>query len=117
MPLATWQEQLRRGTLDMAVLLAVAPGPRYGLQIIRHLEEFTDLVITEGTIYPILARLAREGLLVSEWVSDEAPHPRKYYRLTSRGQARLAQMCAEFRQFTGKIHQLMKATGERHEAE
>ena len=113
MPLENWQEQLRRGTLDMAVLLSVADGPRYGLQIIRHLEELTDLVITEGTIYPILARLAREGFVVFEWVADEAPHPRKYYRLTPKGRTRLAQMCREFRQFTAKIHLLMGSVGDR----
>jgi PadR family transcriptional regulator, regulatory protein PadR len=55
--LENWLEQLRRGTLELAVLLSVAGGPRYGLEIIRHLEEFTDLVLTEGTIYPLLSRL------------------------------------------------------------
>ena len=59
----TWQEQLRRGSLDLAILLTVSDGPRYGLAIIQHLEAFTDLVVTEGTIYPILGRLTREGLL------------------------------------------------------
>ena len=44
--LENWLEQLRRGTLELAVLLSVAGGPRYGLEIIRHLEEFTDLVLT-----------------------------------------------------------------------
>ena len=109
MPLENWQEQLRRGTLELAVLLAVAPGRRYGLEIIRHLE-FTDLVLTEGTIYPLLARLAREGLVASEWVSDEGPHPRKYYKLTPRGRARLTEMCREFRAFTGKIERLIAST-------
>ena len=61
MPLDTWQEQLRRGSLDLAILLSVSSGPRYGLAIIQHLEAFTDLVVTEGTIYPILGRLTREG--------------------------------------------------------
>ena len=109
MPLENWQEQLRRGTLELAVLLAVAPEPRYGLEIIRQLE-FTNLVLTEGTIYPLLARLAREGLVSSEWVSDEGPHPRKYYKLTARGRARLNQMCREFRTFTGKIERLIAST-------
>ena len=85
MSLDTWQEQLRRGGLDLAILLTVSSGPRYGLAIIQHLEPFTDLVITEGTIYPILGRLTREGLLAAEWVEGEAPHARKYYRLTTRG--------------------------------
>ena len=63
MTIENWQEQLRRGGLDLAILSTVAPGPRYGLEIIRHLEKFTDLVVTEGTIYPILGRLTRDGLL------------------------------------------------------
>jgi PadR family transcriptional regulator PadR len=109
--LENWLEQLRRGTLELAVLLALAGGRRYGLEIIRHLEEFTDLVLTEGTIYPLLSRLARDGFLVSEWVAGEAPHPRKYYRLTPTGRARLNNMCREFHVFTTKIERLMKAAG------
>src|SRR6476661_10413534 len=109
MPLDVWQEQLRRGGLDLAILLAVSGGPRYGLSIIQHLEAFTDLVITEGTIYPILGRLTREGLLEAEWVEGEAPHARKYYRLTRAGRKRLADMKAGWRAFAEKISRLMAA--------
>lgn len=109
MPLDTWQEQLRRGSLDLAILLTVASGPRYGLAIIQHLEAFTDLVVTEGTIYPILGRLTREGLMEANWVEGEAPHPRKYYRLTRLGEKRLSTMKAEWRAFAEKIGRLMDA--------
>jgi PadR family transcriptional regulator, regulatory protein PadR len=109
MPLETWLEQLRRGTLDLAILLTVSTGPRYGLAIIQHLEAFTDLVVTEGTIYPILGRLTREGLLDAYWVENEAPHPRKYYRLTRQGAKRLAHMKDEWESFVGKIDRLMNA--------
>jgi PadR family transcriptional regulator PadR len=105
----TWQEQLRRGSLDLAILLSVSSGPRYGLAIIQHLDAFTDLVVTEGTIYPILARLTREGLLDATWVEDEAPHPRKYYRLTRAGAQRLEQMKREWRAFADKIARLIDA--------
>ncbi|MGE5243628.1 MAG: PadR family transcriptional regulator [Betaproteobacteria bacterium] len=111
MPLDTWLEQLRRGGLDLAILLSVSAGPRYGLALIQHLEEFTDLVVTEGTIYPILARLTREGLLAAEWVEGEAAHPRKYYRLTRTGEKRLAAMTGEWRTFAGKIDRLIDAAG------
>jgi PadR family transcriptional regulator, regulatory protein PadR len=106
----TWQEQIRRGTLDLAILLTVSAGPRYGLAIIQHLEAFTDLVVGEGTIYPILARLTREGLLDATWVEGEAPHPRKYYRLTPRGTRRLAEMTAAWREYVRKIDRLMAAS-------
>jgi PadR family transcriptional regulator PadR len=109
MPHENWQEQLRRGSLDLAILLVASPGPRYGLAIIQHLEAFTDLIVTEGTIYPILGRLAREGLLQATWVEGEGPHPRKYYRLTRAGALRLKQMKAEWRDLTDKIERLMQA--------
>jgi PadR family transcriptional regulator PadR len=101
-----WQEQLRRGTLELAVLLAVAPERRYGLEIIRHLE-VADLVLTEGTIYPLLARLEREGLLKAEWVEGEGPRARKYYQLTGSGRARMKKMVQEFRAIALGMEQMI----------
>ena len=101
-----WQEQLRRGTLELAVLLAVAPEPRYGLEIIRHLE-FADLVLTEGTIYPLLARLEREGLVKAEWVEGEGPRARKYYQLTATGRTRMKKMALEFRAISAGMEQMI----------
>ena len=101
-----WHEQLRRGTLELAVLLTVAPGRRYGLEIIRHLE-FADLVLTEGTIYPLLARLEREGLLKAEWVEGEGPRARKYYYLTTAGRTRMKRMCEEFRTLASGMEQMI----------
>lgn len=113
MPLEHWQEQLRRGTLELAVLLAVAPERRYGLEILRHLE-FADLVLAEGTIYPLLARLEREGLLQAEWVDGEGPRPRKYYQLTPLGRRRMEKMCEEFRAVAGGVERMMeRAVGRR----
>ena len=102
-----WQEQLRRGTLELAVLLAIAPERRYGLEILRHLE-FADLVLAEGTIYPLLARLERDGLLKADWVEGEGPRPRKYYQLTPSGRARMKKMCEEFRAVAGGIEQMIE---------
>jgi PadR family transcriptional regulator PadR len=106
----SWTEQMRRGGLELAILLAVAPGTRYGLEIIRHLQEFTDLVVTEGTIYPILGRLARDGVLDAEWRADAA-HPRKYYSLTPAGRRRLRIMVEDWRTFASKIDRLVQAAG------
>lgn len=107
----TWTEQMRRGGLELAILLTVAPGPRYGLEIIRHLQEFTDLVVTEGTIYPILGRLARDGFLDAYWNNAESAHPRKYYRLTPSGRRQLLARVAEWRTFARKIDRLVRAAG------
>jgi PadR family transcriptional regulator PadR len=104
-----WREQLRRGGLELAILSAVAGAPRYGLDIVRHLKESTDLLVTEGTIYPILARLAKDGVVRAEWVADEGPHPRKYYRLTDRGRLVLDEMLLHWDAFTGKVDRLVRA--------
>jgi PadR family transcriptional regulator PadR len=101
-------EQLRRGSLELAVLLAIGPDRRYGLEILRHLE-FADLVVAEGTIYPLLARLERDGFLKADWVEGEGPRPRKYYQLTASGRARMKKMCEEFRALAGGIEQMIES--------
>jgi len=103
-----WREQLRRGGLDLAILLAVSVRPRYGLEIIRYLQEATDLVVTEGTIYPILARLTKNGVVEAEWIADEAPHPRKYYRLSESGRETLEEMVDHWVLFERKIRLLVE---------
>jgi len=89
-----WEAQLRKGALEMAILAALWKERGYGLEIIRQLESQSQLVLAEGTIYPILNRLKADGLLHSEWVEVEAEagHPRKYYSLTAAGRERLRQM-------------------------
>ncbi len=111
MDMQSWHEQLRRGALDLAILASVAPGQRYGLEIIRRLEDFTDLVVNEGTVYPILARLTREKLLDARWTTGESSHPRKYYRLTAQGRRTLDDMIDAWRAFTGKVDRLIDASG------
>lgn len=102
-----WLEQVRRGGLELAILLSLSTAPRYGLEIIRRLAE-TDLVVAEGTIYPILARLTRDGVLESEW-REEAAHPRKYYSLTRRGRERVREMTTSWEGFAGTMSRLLAA--------
>jgi PadR family transcriptional regulator PadR len=101
-----WREQLRRGALELAILLVLSRAPRYGLEIIRHLEDTTDLIVAEGTIYPILTRLARDRLLEAQW-RDGDVHPRKYYRLTRLGQERLEQLTGSWEEFAGQMARLI----------
>ena len=110
-PLDKWREQLRRGGLELAILLSVSTTPRYGLEIIRYLQEATDLVVTEGTIYPILGRLTRSGVVEAEWVSGETPHPRKYYRLSNQGRRSLDEMLDHWNSYRSKIDHLVEAAG------
>ena len=91
-------------------MLAVSTEARYGLDIIRHLDDERDLPLPEGTIYPLLARLTKDALLHAEWRATE-PHPRKYYRLTPRGRSRLDQMCAQWQAFARKMNRLIAESG------
>lgn len=77
--------QLRKGFLAYCVLRVCANEPKYTSDIIRRLSE-AELVVVEGTIYPLLSRLQRDGLLAHEWQESEQGPPRKYYRITEFGQ-------------------------------
>lgn len=102
-----WEAQLRKGALEMAALASLWQGQLYGLEIIRFLEGESQLILSEGTIYPILNRLKAEGLLASEWVEAEAGHPRKYYSLTDPGRQRLMQMAQAWASFAGGLTRLL----------
>src|SRR5215471_9459713 len=95
-----WEVQLRKGCLELAIFGCLWPGKLYGLEILRRLESDSNLVLSAGTVYPLLARLKAEGLLESEWVEAEVGHPRKYYRLTPAGRRRAAQMAHFWSQFS-----------------
>jgi len=111
-----WQAQLRKGTLEMAALASCWHGRLYGLEILRYLETHSQLVLAEGTIYPILNRLKVEGLLVSEWVEADAGHPRKYYSLTEAGRVRLRAMAEAWEGFARGLDYLLKPVREQQEA-
>jgi PadR family transcriptional regulator, regulatory protein PadR len=103
-----WEVQLRKGCLELAILAALWDGRLYGLELLRLLEKESNLVITEGTVYPLLSRLRAEGLLDSEWVEAELGHPRKYYRLTNAGKKRALAMAHIWTRFSAKLDGLLK---------
>jgi PadR family transcriptional regulator, regulatory protein PadR len=103
-----WEAQLRKGCLEMAILAALAPARSYGLEIIRALEKHSDLVLSEGTVYPILNRLREDGLVNASWVESETGHPRKYYSLTRKGYDRAARMAEIWMQFTSGVNVLIR---------
>jgi PadR family transcriptional regulator PadR len=107
-PIDRWEAQLRKGALEMAALTALWDGRLYGLDIIRFLEQRSQLVLSEGTIYPILSRLKAEGLLTSEWVEAAAGHPRKYYSLTRSGRQRARQMAETWQEFSAGLDRLVE---------
>jgi DNA-binding PadR family transcriptional regulator len=92
--LATHLQELRRGTVVLACLLLLK-NPGYGYALIETLEQ-RGFATDANTLYPLLRRLEKQGLLVSEWDTAEA-RPRKFYRTSDDG-ARLAELLsAEWR--------------------
>ena len=102
-----WEVQLRKGCLELAILAALWDGKQYGLEILRRLESDSDLIVSEGTVYPLLSRLKVLGLVRSEWVESDAGHPRKYYALTPAGKQRVREMAGMWTRFSSSMSRLL----------
>ena len=102
-----WEVQLRKGCLELAVLASLWEGKVYGLEILRRLESVSNLVVSEGTVYPMLTRLKALGLVTSEWVESDAGHPRKYYALTKAGRERALEMARVWARFSASVSKLI----------
>ncbi len=108
-----WEVQLRKGCLELAILAALWEGKLYGLEILRRLESDSDLVVSEGTVYPLLSRLKVLGLVRSEWVESDSGHPRKYYALTPAGKQRSREMAGMWMRFSSSMNRLLAPLAQR----
>ena len=95
--------QLRKGILELAILGCLSRGRHYGYSLVRTIAGSSELDLTEGTIYPILSRLAKEGLVRSEWVESSQGPPRKYYTLTTKGEEAFRVLDEEFRKLAAIV--------------
>jgi PadR family transcriptional regulator PadR len=119
-----WQVQLRKGALELVILAALRERPVYGLALLRHLQRFPTTAITEGTLYPLLDRLKREGLVSADWVQEDDSRPRKYYQLSAKGEQKLAVLVQAWQQSVADIGDLLATSpgsapsneGNRHDA-
>src|ERR1700691_6579804 len=85
------ETQMRKGMLVYCVLLLLKDGKVYTSELIRALRE-AELIVVEGTLYPLLNRLAKDNLLFYEWQESEQGPPRKYYWLTDDGKKLLGDL-------------------------
>lgn len=99
--------QIKKGALDFCVLALLARGESYGYELVKTLGE-QGLATSEGTIYPLLARLQKEGLVLSSWRQMDEGNPRKYYRITEKGITALALFRKHWAEFAGKVDQILK---------
>ncbi len=99
--------QLRRGALEYCVIALLRESPRYGFDIVRELSEADGLLTSEGTIYPLLSRLRKEGLVTTTWQESDTGPPRRYYALTSDGRTALDRFVEDWRRFRDSVDRVL----------
>ena len=100
--------QMRKGTLQYCVLALLADEERYGFDLVRALAQTDGMVTSEGTIYPLLSRLRRDGLVETTWRESSSGPPRRYYRLTKAGRAALGGFIDEWGRFRDAVDHFME---------
>lgn len=96
------KSQMRKGMLEYCVMLLLDKKTYYSSDIIDELER-ANLIVVEGTLYPLLSRLKKEGLLDYEWQESPSGPPRKYYRLTDEGKSVLSALDESWRSLAGTV--------------
>jgi len=99
---------IRKGLLEFLVLQIIAADKVYAADILKQLSA-TEFATQEGTLYPLLSKMRREGLLDYEWKESEAGPPRKYYQLTARGRDHLR----ETLDYWSQINETVKKLGQK----
>lgn len=97
--------ELRRGVIVLAILSQLQT-PRYGYGLLQRLEE-GGIAVDAGTVYPLLRRLERQGILKSEWDTGDT-RPRKYYQLSQEGESLYTSLRAEWQAMTGSMQHMME---------
>jgi PadR family transcriptional regulator PadR len=100
--------QMRRGAIEYCVLALLREQDRYGLELARALAEADGLVTSEGTVYPLLTRLRREGLVDTTWEESPNGPPRRYFRITKDGRAALKSFSAQWERFRTTVDALLE---------
>ena len=96
---------IRKGLLEFLILKIVATDMVYVADMLKRLST-TEFATQEGTLYPLLSKMRRENLVDYEWQESEAGPPRKYYKLTPKGKAQLAELNGYWKQINATISQL-----------
>jgi PadR family transcriptional regulator PadR len=103
-----WETQLRKGMAELAILAVIGRGETYGYRIVEELKRLEGLELTESTVYPVLTRLTRDGLLAVRTDPSPTGPTRRYYRLTAEGQRRSCQMAKSWRTVSQSLNVLIE---------
>ena len=103
----SWVSQIRKGVVEVAVLGLLAREQMYGSQLVDELSSHPELAISAGTVYPLLSRLKKAGVIDSTWQESPVGPPRKYYRLTDSGDTALAEMTAAWTSVSAAVDAIL----------
>jgi PadR family transcriptional regulator, regulatory protein PadR len=104
--------QMRRGVLPYCVLAMLREKERYGFELVQSLAAIDGMVTGEGTIYPLLARLRRQGLVETSWQESATGPPRRYYRLSPAGREALTGFAGSWRRLRDSVDDLLASSAE-----
>ena len=103
--------QMKKGVLEMCILALLKEGPAYVSEIIEELKK-NQMIVVEGTLYPLMTRLKNAGLLHYKWEESRSGPPRKYYELSEKGEKVLDELGESWKQLTKAVGQILKFSNE-----
>ena len=108
MKIENTKAQMRRGILELCILSIIkSEGEVYPSDIISRLKE-TEMIVVEGTLYPLLTRLKNEGLLAYSWKESRSGPPRKYFQITEPGEEFLNGLIISWNQLKSAVNNSIK---------
>jgi PadR family transcriptional regulator PadR len=101
------RSQMRKGVLEYCILSILSQKESYASDILEDLKS-ANMLVVEGTLYPLLIRQKNQGLLSYRWEESPQGPPRKYYVITDKGRAQLSEMDAAWQEIVNSIQTLRK---------
>lgn len=105
--LSSKKVQMKKGLLEFCILLAIGKKQHYASDIIEKLKK-ANLIVVEGTLYPLLSRIKNAELIKYTWVESESGPPRKYYTLTEKGEQTVAALTDTWQELAQSINHLQE---------
>jgi PadR family transcriptional regulator PadR len=105
--MSIWKSEIRRGVVELCLLKSVKEREGYGYEIIQRVKEQSGIELTESTVYPMLTRLANQGLLATRQEPSPQGPMRRYFRLTSEGKRKYEAMLEHWRSLTESVSQMI----------
>lgn len=98
--------QMKKGILEYCILAVISKGEAYASDILEEMKK-SELIVVEGTLYPLLTRLKNDGLLSYNWVESKSGPPRKYYQLTKEGENFLQELKSTWTQLVDAVERVV----------